>query len=105
MDSEEPRANADSKASTKRWKEATLRLTTLSRTGSGFSEWLRSWRNISSDQDPEMTVHLRWISVSWFMALVYIWCRLLFYTEDFISLRQQPADVYIALNQFLPFIN
>lgn len=76
----------------------------LRSTGSALSNWLKPWRNISSNQDPDMEVRFRWIIPSWTMALLYIWCRLFFYIEDFISLRQQPADVYIALNQFIPFI-
>lgn len=77
----------------------------LRSTGSALNNWLKPWRNISSNQDPDMEVRFRWIIPSWIMALLYIWCRLFFYIEDIISLRQQPADVYIALNQFIPFIS
>lgn len=92
------------KQSSVRWSCGAWVPSRLRGAGRDLENWLKQWRNISSNQDPDMEVRLRWIIPSWTMALIYIWCRLIFYIEDFASLRQQPADVYIALNQFIPFI-
>jgi hypothetical protein len=61
---------------------------------SKFSQWHRAWRNISPDQDPEMEVPIRWTVILFVASVLYIFCRLYFYTEDFIGLRSQPPDVY-----------
>jgi hypothetical protein len=37
-------------------------------------------------------------------CVLYIFCRLFMYFEDFFGLREQPAGVYITVNKFIPFI-
>lgn len=76
----------------------------LRRVASGWEAWLETWRNLSPDEDPDMKISIRWIIPTWVMALLYILSRLAFYVEDAISLRQQPAGVYMTVNRFVPFI-
>lgn len=61
-------------------------------------------RNISREQDPDMAVPLRVIVPVSLICALYICCRLFIYVEDFMSLRAQPAGVYISVNQFIPFL-
>ncbi|KAK4157411.1 hypothetical protein C8A00DRAFT_11744 [Chaetomidium leptoderma] len=67
--------------------------------------WLRSWRNISPDGDPDMTIGLRATFFPLVGTFLYIFSRLFFYVEDFVSIRQQPVDIYKAMNKFVPFMN
>ncbi|KAI1088214.1 hypothetical protein F5B19DRAFT_486141 [Rostrohypoxylon terebratum] len=53
---------------------------------------VKSWRNISVDQDPEMAVPLRVIVP---MTIT---------SYDFLSLRIQPAGIYVTVNRFIPFL-
>ena len=78
------------------------RLSDLVRAG---IEWLKTWRNISPDGDPDMEIGLRATFVPLIGTFLLIFCRLFFYIEDFISIRQQPAGVYRAMNKFVPFMN
>ncbi|OTA87946.1 hypothetical protein M434DRAFT_35086 [Hypoxylon sp. CO27-5] len=66
--------------------------------------FVASWRNISVDQDPEMAVPLRVIVPVTVTCIIYIICRLFIYVEDFLSLRTQPAGVYVTVNRFIPFL-
>jgi hypothetical protein len=66
--------------------------------------WLRSWRNISSDGDPDMEMSLRLASSAFVGTILYLLCRLFFYVEDWLSIRQQPVDVYVSMNKFIPFM-
>jgi hypothetical protein len=66
--------------------------------------WLRSWRNISPDGDPDMTIGLRATIPPFIGTFVYLICRTFFYVEDFISIREQPRGVYMTVNKFLPFL-
>ncbi|KAH6617813.1 hypothetical protein B0J18DRAFT_261929 [Chaetomium sp. MPI-SDFR-AT-0129] len=67
--------------------------------------WLKSWHNISPDGDPEMGIGLP-ASISVLVgSFLYISCRAFFYVEDCVSIRQQPAGVYVAMNKFVPFMN
>ncbi|KAI0026046.1 hypothetical protein F4780DRAFT_774245 [Xylariomycetidae sp. FL0641] len=66
--------------------------------------WVRSWRNISLDQDPEMAVPLKVIVPVTVTCVVYVFARLFLYIEDFVALRSQPAGIYVTVNQFLPFL-
>lgn len=61
-------------------------------------------RNISREQDPEMALPLKVMVPVTFTCALYICCRLFIYVEDFISLRSQPAGVYVSVNQFIPFL-
>lgn len=66
--------------------------------------WLTSLRNLSPDQDPDVQSSLRWI-LSWSVCgMFFAFCRAYLYIEDFISLRSQPAGVYITVNNYLPFL-
>ncbi|KAK4041490.1 hypothetical protein C8A01DRAFT_14747 [Parachaetomium inaequale] len=67
--------------------------------------WLRSWRNISPDGDPDMAIGVRASFLPLVGTFLYIFCRLFFYVEDFVSIRQQPVGVYTAMNKFIPFMN
>ncbi|CAI6339391.1 unnamed protein product [Periconia digitata] len=66
--------------------------------------YLRSWRNISPEQDPNMEVPLRVLYPVTITCFLYIVCRIYIYFEDFFSLRTQPADVYLTVNKFIPFL-
>ncbi|KAM6522766.1 hypothetical protein FALCPG4_012381 [Fusarium falciforme] len=69
-----------------------------------FLERARSWRNLSDNQDPNMDVPLRIIIPITITCFAYVLCRFYIYLEDLISLRMQPADVYLTVNKFLPFL-
>ncbi|KAL2157859.1 hypothetical protein VTH06DRAFT_4912 [Thermothelomyces fergusii] len=66
--------------------------------------WLRSWRNISPDGDPDMAIGLRATFFPLVGTFLYIFCRAFFYIEDFIAIREQPVGVYVAMNKFIPFM-
>ncbi|RMJ18285.1 hypothetical protein BHE90_004050 [Fusarium euwallaceae] len=61
-----------------------------------FLERARSWRNLSENQDPNMEVPLRIIIPITITCFAYVLCRFYIYLEDLISLRMQPADVYLT---------
>ncbi|KAF5683482.1 oxidoreductase [Fusarium circinatum] len=63
-----------------------------------FVERARVWRNLSEDQDPAMEVPLRVIIPITVACFVYCLCRFYIYIEDLISLRLQPAEVYLTVN-------
>jgi hypothetical protein len=71
----------------------------------GWLEWIRGWRNIDPDGDPDMEIPLRVTLPILVGTFLYIFCRLFFYVEDVIAIRSQPADVYKAMNKFIPFMN
>ncbi|GKT46161.1 uncharacterized protein ColSpa_06342 [Colletotrichum spaethianum] len=71
---------------------------------SGWMNTFRSWRNISPDQDPGMAVPLKVIAPTTIICGLYAACRMYFYIEDFVSLREQPHGIYLTGNKFLPFI-
>lgn len=48
--------------------------------------------------------YLRWTTLLFFLTVVYIFSHLYIYLEDIISLRSQPEKVFLANNQFFPFI-
>lgn len=68
-------------------------------------DWIKSWRNISPDGDPEMSLGLRASFFPLIGTFIYLFCRAFFYVEDFVSIRQQPAGVYRAMNKYVPFMN
>jgi hypothetical protein len=74
------------------------------RRGKVVLAWIRTWRNISPEQDPEMEVPLRIMVPVTITVLLYVLCRLYIYFEDFFTLRQQPAGVYLTVNKFMPFM-
>jgi len=74
------------------------------RRGKTLLAWMRTWRNVSPDQDPEMEVPLRIILPVSITCLLYVLCRVYIYFEDFFGLRQQPAGVYLTVNKFIPFL-
>ncbi|KAK3290265.1 uncharacterized protein B0H64DRAFT_413024 [Chaetomium fimeti] len=45
--------------------------------------WLRSWRNISPDRDPDMAIGLHATFPALIGTFLYIFCRIFFYVEDF----------------------
>jgi len=61
-------------------------------------------RNVSSHGDPQMALPLRFSIPVTLSCILYIFCRLYLYIEDFVSFRMQPVGVYITVNRFLPFI-
>ncbi|TEA20883.1 hypothetical protein C8034_v008033 [Colletotrichum sidae] len=65
---------------------------------------IRSWRNISPDNDPNMTVPLKVVAPTTIVCALYVFCRGYFYIEDFVSLREQPQGIYMTGNKFLPFV-
>ncbi|KAI1128455.1 hypothetical protein F5Y10DRAFT_291997 [Nemania abortiva] len=69
-----------------------------------FRLWIGSWRNITADQDPEFTVQLRIVGPVTVLCASYIIARAYIYAEDLISLRSQPAGVYLTVNRFVPFL-
>ncbi|KAK4110695.1 hypothetical protein N656DRAFT_713149 [Canariomyces notabilis] len=68
------------------------------------SDWLRRWRNISPDGDPDMELDFFAASLPLVGTFLFICCRLFFYVECFASIRQQPAGVYKAVNKYVPFL-
>lgn len=76
----------------------------LFRQGKLVMSWIRTWRNISHDQDPNMEVPLRIILPVTVICFLYILCRIFIYFEDFFALREQPAGVYVTVNKFMPFL-
>lgn len=69
-----------------------------------FRAKISLWRNISVDQDPQMAVPLRVIVPVSVTCVLYIFCRLFLYIEDFVSLRSQPVGIYLTVNRFIPFL-
>lgn len=63
-----------------------------------------SWRNLSPDGDPNMTLRLRLAIPFAVTSSLYVLCRLYIYVEDFSSLREQPVGIYITVNRFVPFM-
>jgi hypothetical protein len=66
--------------------------------------WLRSLRNISPDGDPDMELSLRATLPTLLGTFLYMFCRVFFYVEDFVSIREQPVGVYTSMNKFIPFM-
>jgi hypothetical protein len=64
---------------------------------------IHSWRNISPDQNPDMAIPLRSNFPVFIGCFLYGFCRIYFYVEDFIGLRQQPVGVFQTVNEFIPF--
>ncbi|KAJ4391059.1 hypothetical protein N0V93_004673 [Gnomoniopsis smithogilvyi] len=66
--------------------------------------WLVGLRNLSFDQDPDVTSSLSGLLAWTAGGVPFCLCRAYFYVEDFISLRSQPADVYVTVDSFAPFV-
>lgn len=96
-DIEDVEAAATSSAGKARGRLSVIVRTTL--------DWLRAWRNIDPYGDPDMELRLRTTLIPMIGTFFYLGCRLFFYIEDFVSIRQQPAGVYRAVNRFLPFMD
>ncbi|KAH8906164.1 hypothetical protein BR93DRAFT_951775 [Coniochaeta sp. PMI_546] len=73
----------------------------LHRLWNRFSQYLNSWRNISSSQDPELSVGLKTSGPLTVLAITYLTCRLFVYIEDIISMRSQPQGVYTTVSRFI----
>lgn len=65
---------------------------------------VRSEVNNSAERDPTMAVPLFVIIPNILISGLYVTCRLYFYVEDFVSLREQPKGIYLTGSRFLPFI-
>ncbi|KFG86909.1 hypothetical protein MANI_030314 [Metarhizium anisopliae] len=65
----------------------------------------RYWRNLSPGGDPDQEISLRWTTLLFILTVIYIFSHLYIYLEDIISLRSQPAEVFLANNQFFPLIS
>ncbi|KAL3450508.1 hypothetical protein BJX65DRAFT_315965 [Aspergillus insuetus] len=57
------------------------------------------------EEDPKANVPLSVLVPVSITCLFYILSRLYIFTEDLISLRVQPAAVYVSVNKFLPFLD
>ncbi|XWX00206.1 hypothetical protein V2A60_008226 [Cordyceps javanica] len=66
-----------------------------------LQRWAESMRNLSIHQEPDMAMSLRWTISIFFPTVIYIFCRLYFYVEDFACLRSQPGDVYAPIPSLL----
>ncbi|KAK4102299.1 hypothetical protein N658DRAFT_506487 [Parathielavia hyrcaniae] len=66
--------------------------------------WATRMRVISPDGDPDMGLGLHVTALPLVATLLYGFCRLFFYIEDFVSIREQPKGVYTAVNRFIPFM-
>jgi len=75
----------------------------LLRTYRKFDRWLDVIRNISPDQDPQMALPLHVIVPVTVVCALYATSRVYVYVEDYISLRVQPAGVYMTVNRYVPF--
>lgn len=75
----------------------------LLRTYRNFDRWLDVIRNISPDQDPQMALPLHVIVPVTIVCALYTTARVYVYIEDYISLRVQPAGVYVTVNRYVPF--
>ncbi|GKT94801.1 hypothetical protein Ct61P_12651 [Colletotrichum tofieldiae] len=93
-DDEAQRQQGEPKEASSRPRGLIIRLMTL----------LRSQVNNSADKDPSMAVPLFVIIPNVLISALYAWCRMYFYVEDFVSLREQPKGIYLTGNRFLPFI-
>lgn len=60
------------------------------------SSFLNKWFDTLPNQDPEARIPLRVLIPVTITCAVYVLCRVFIYTEDFISLREQPFNVYIS---------
>lgn len=60
------------------------------------TSFLNRWRNTLPIQDPEARIPLRVLIPITVSCAIYVICRVYIYLEDFISLREQPFDVYIS---------
>ncbi|TDZ32394.1 hypothetical protein C8035_v012424 [Colletotrichum spinosum] len=60
--------------------------------------------NNSVGRDPTMAVPLLVIVPNILISALYASCRVYFYVEDFLSLREQPKGIYLTGNKFLPFV-
>ncbi|KAK0622066.1 hypothetical protein B0T17DRAFT_642558 [Bombardia bombarda] len=69
-----------------------------------ISRRLQRLRNISEDGDPDMEMKLRQVVLFGIGAALYCLCRIFFYVENFVAMRSQPAQVYIGVNKFIPFL-
>lgn len=70
----------------------------------GLFGCLPKWRKVFADYDPEMGVSFRILLPVTLMCFLYIFARGYIYVEDFISLRVQPSDVYIGVDETIPFL-
>jgi hypothetical protein len=80
-----------------------VRLDYLIRRYRKLDAWCDRIRNISPDQDPEMALPLYVIVPVTTICALYTMCRAYFYIEDYLSLRVQPAGVYVTVNRYVPF--
>jgi hypothetical protein len=62
------------------------------------TEFLDKWHSTLPVQDPEARTSLRVLIPITVTCALYAICRICIYVEDFISLRQQPSDVYTSAN-------
>lgn len=61
-----------------------------------ITRFLDKWHSTLPVQDPEARTPLRVLLPVTVTCAVYAICRIFIYVEDFISLRQQPSDVYTS---------
>ncbi|KAK1674854.1 hypothetical protein BDP55DRAFT_704504 [Colletotrichum godetiae] len=64
----------------------------------------RSQVNNSAAKGPTIWMSLFVILPNVLISGLYVSCRMYFYVEDFVSLREQPKGIYLTGNRFLPFI-
>ncbi len=76
-----------------------------SRLARRIAQSVDTWRNLSPEQDPALRVSLRVYVPVLLICIIYALCRVFIYVEDFIGLRSQPAEVYVTVNRFIPFLS
>lgn len=64
------------------------------------TSFLNKWWNTLPVQDPEARIPLRVLIPVTAMCIIYVLCRMYIYTEDFISLREQPSNAYVSTDLF-----
>lgn len=80
-----------------------VRLDRLARMWRKLDRSVDRLRNISADKDPEMALPLRALVAVTVVCVPYTLCRIYLYVEDYMSLRVQPAGVYVTVNRYVPF--
>jgi hypothetical protein len=73
----------------------------VQRRGKMVLECMRSWRNTSLEQNPNMEIPLRILVPVTVKCALHRLCGGFIHFEDFLALRAQPAGVYLTVNRFM----
>ncbi|PKS07213.1 hypothetical protein jhhlp_005815 [Lomentospora prolificans] len=96
--------DAKENASESLLKSPSLVVRWYSKLSDKFKNTARNLQNLASDGDPEMTVKVQWMLPILLPTFFYVSSRMYFFIEDFVGLREQPAEVYLTVSRFLPFV-